>query len=276
MNKSPSFYFFLLVLFFSSCSNTVVVENIPDQSVTTPPIPGYLKKRVLIEDYTGTWCGNCMRVAYAVDQVFTQTDKAVSVAIHNGNDPYNFIGIDPLANLILPAGGSLELPVSRLNRMIVWTYPEPTNIQQAIDLTGNNTTLGIAMNSTVSNGNINLNVNLKFLQDYTDLKLVVYLLEDHLIHDQHNYTSYFNGQNPIPNYEHNHVLRSSLTNILGDNVTGTTNGITVTKNFTLPIPTNISNPDNISFVAFLVGSDNVVINARASKANENQVFEINP
>ena len=152
-----------------------------------------------------------MRVAYAVDQVFTQTDKAVSVAIHNGNDPYNFIGIDPLANLILPAGGSLELPVSRLNRMIVWTYPEPTNIQQAIDLTGNNTTLGIAMNSTVSNGNINLNVNLKFLQDYTDLKLVVYLLEDHLIHDQHNYTSYFNGQNPIPNYEHNHVLRSSLT-----------------------------------------------------------------
>lgn len=275
MNKLSTFCMFLIAIFFSSCSKTVVVENIPDQSVSAPPISGYFKKRVLIEDYTGTWCGNCMRVAYAIDQVLEQTDKAVTVGIHNGNDPYNFVGVEPLASLVAP-GGPLELPVSRLNRTTVWTYPEPTNIQQALDLTGNNTTLGIAMNSTVSAGNINLNVDLKFLQDYSNLKLVVYLLEDHLIHDQHNYTSYFGAQNPIPNYEHNHVLRVAMTDILGDAIIGTTIGTTITKNFMIPIPSTISNPNNISFVAFVVGADNGAINARASKANENQVFEVNP
>ena len=35
-----------------------------------------------------------------------------------------FAGIAPLKNLILP-NSPLALPVSRLNRMIVWTFPEP-------------------------------------------------------------------------------------------------------------------------------------------------------
>ncbi len=260
---------------FSSCADTVVVENKPDESVNAPAISGYFKKRVLIEDYTGTWCGNCARVAYAVDQVKLQTDKAVTVAIHNGNDPYNFDGIAPLKDLILP-NSALSLPISRLNRITVWTFPEPTNVQQALDLTGNNTFLGLALNSTVANATINLDVKMKFVQDYSNLKLVVYLLEDKLIYDQRNYTNYFNGENPILNFEHNHVLRTSITNILGDAVSGTTNGSTVTKSFSFPIPANISNTANISFAAFLVGSDNAVINARASIANENQAFEQNP
>ena len=71
-------------------------------------------------------------------------------------------------------------------------------------------------------------------------------------------------------------MRTSLTNILGDPISGTTLGATITKNFSIPIPTNISNQDNISFVAFIIGSDNGALNARASKANENQNFEINP
>ena len=157
----------LLVLFssflFLSCSDTIVVENKPDQSSAAPPISGNFKKRVLIEDYTGTWCGNCTRVAHAIEEVKSQTDKAVTVAIHNGNDPYHFEGIAPLKNLILP-NSQLALPVSRLNRMTVWTFPEVSNIQQALDLTGNNTTLGLALNSTVTNGTINLDVNMKFIQ----------------------------------------------------------------------------------------------------------------
>lgn len=275
MKKGYLLSFLFGAFLFSSCADTIVVENTPDQSLNAPAISGYFKKRVLIEDYTGTWCGNCTRVAYAIDQVKAQTDKAVTVAIHNGNDPYSFAGIAPLKNLILP-NTPLALPVSRLNRMTVWTFPEPTNIQQALDLTGNNTFLGLALNSTVANGTINLDVKMKFLQDYSDLKLVVYLLEDKLIYDQRNYTNYYNGDAILYNFEHNHVLRSAITNILGDAVSGTTNGSSITKNFSIPIPTNIANSANISFAAFLVGSDNKVLNARASNANVNQSFELNP
>ena len=112
MKKSSFLSLLFLSVLFISCGETNVVENIPDGSVDTPPISGYFKKRVLIEDYTGTWCGNCTRVAYAIDQVNAESDKAVTVAIHNGNDPYHFDGIAPLKNLILP-NSPLALPVSR-------------------------------------------------------------------------------------------------------------------------------------------------------------------
>lgn len=266
--------FFVSALFFS-CSETVVIENRPDQSTSAPPISGYFKKRVLIEDYTGTWCGNCTRVSYAIEQVKEQSDKVVTVAIHNGNDPYHFAGIGPLKNLILP-NSQLALPVSRLNRMIVWTFPETSYINEAIDLTSNNTTLGLAMNSTLNNGNIDLTVDVKFLDNYSDLKLVVYVLENGLVYTQRNYTTYYNDVDYITDYVHNHVVRSTATNILGDAISGTTTGATVTKNFSFPVPANVENADNISFVAFVVGSDNKSLNARESHINETQAFEINP
>jgi hypothetical protein len=276
MKKSFYLSLFFLSVLLTSCGDTNVVEIIPDGNVDTPPISGYFKKRVLIEDYTGTWCGNCTRVSYAIEQVKAQNDKVVTVAIHNGNDPYHFAGIAPLKNLILP-NSPLALPVSRLNRMIVWTFPEPTNVEEAINLTGNNSGLGIAMNSSIENGNINLDVNVKFALNYTNLKLVVYLLEDELVHFQRNYTTYYDNVNPITNYVHNHVLRASMTDILGETISGNTSaGSSFTKNFTIPVPSNIANADNINFVAFLVGEDNLAINARASHANENQEFEENP
>ena len=276
MKKTYFLVLFLIAITLTSCSDTVVIENRPDQSAAAPAIPGYFKKRALIEDYTGTWCGNCTRVSYAIELTKQQSEKVVSVAIHYGNDPYNYgaAAIAPLKNLISP-NAPLALPVSRLNRLNVWTYPETSNIQQAIDLTGNNTTLGLAMNSTVDASSINLDVNVKFLDDYSDLKLVVYLLENHLMYFQRNYLEYYGGIDPIPVFEHNHVLRSSMTHILGDEITGTTNGNTVTKNFSIPVPSNV-NPNNVSFVAFVVGADNKVINVRESHANENQTFEINP
>jgi thiol-disulfide isomerase/thioredoxin len=266
------FGFFL----FLSCSDTKIIENKPDQNPAAPAISGNFKKHVLIEDYTGTWCGNCTRVAHAIDEVKEQTDKAVTVAIHNGNDPYHFAGIAPLKNLILP-NSPLALPVSRLNRMVVWTFPEPTNVQEAINLTGNNSGLGIAMNSSIENGNINLDVNVKFALNYTNLKLVVYLLEDELVYFQRNYTTYYDNVNPITNYVHNHVLRASMTDILGETISGNTSaGSSFTKNFSIPIPANVANLANINFVAFLVGDDNVALNARAADANESQEFEENP
>lgn len=276
MKKIQVLLSLLTLIAIYSCSDTKVIENVPDDTETAPPVSGYFKKRVLIEDYTGTWCGNCTRVAYAIDQMNEQSDKVVTIAIHNGNDPYHFAGIQPLKDLIMP-NSELELPQSRLNRTIVWTSPEPSNLAQAKALTGNNAGLGIAMSSTIVNGTVNLDVNMKFAQNYTGLKLVVYALENHLIRNQVNYTSYYGNVNPVPGYEHNHVLRESITDLLGDPITeSTTAGQTITKSFSFPIPGNFLNPENISFVAMIVNADNLSLNARAAEKNENQVFEQNP
>ena len=236
-------------------------------------------KRVLIEDYTGTWCGYCPRVAHAIDLVNNQTDKAVAVAIHRASsnptssnyDPFNYDATE-LENLINIPG----YPKSTLNRTIQWNFPEPNNVNQALTLTqGDNPKLGLAMNSTLTGNQLSLDVNVKFSNTFDNLKLVVYVLENGLIYDQYNYTNYYGAIHPLPNYTHNHVLRDCITPILGDNIA---NSETVPANvyqrsFNIPLPSNIANAQNVEFVAFVVGSDNKVINVRKAAINEQQVFE---
>jgi Outer membrane protein Omp28 len=279
MKSIKHLIFFIIALLSVSCSDTnVFYSEIPvDSSVDAPPVSGQFKKNVLIEDYTGTWCGNCIRVSYGIEKVFEKTDKAIVIAIHNGNDPYNFIGIQPLKDLISP-NNPLELPQARLNRTITWTSPD-TNYQQVKNLTSNNCALGLAMNSTVAEGMINLDVKVKFIQNYSNLKLVVYVLENKLIYNQENYSTYYGNIPPhhtTLNFEHNHVLRAPLTNLLGNPITQSSFDQTITANYSVAIPSNIANVNNMSFVAFVVDANNNVINARSSDANENQTFEENP
>lgn len=269
----------VLIALFTSCSDTIV--NVGQE--TTGPVndsitSGYFTKRVLIEDYTGTWCGNCTRVALAIENVLVKTNRAEIVAIHNGDDPYHYDGITPLANLIYPGQADLPLPTARLNRTVKWKFPETNNIQQAVDLTGYNSGLGLAVNSTKNGQNINLNVKVKFAENYENLRLVVYLLEDNLKYFQVNYTaSYYGGQNPIPVYTHDNVVRSTVTDILGDAM-GTTfaAGSTFERSFTVAIPASVENSANIRFVAFVVGEDNKAINVRSNSINLSQALEQNP
>jgi len=237
------------------------------------------KKRVLIEDYTGTWCGFCPRVAHAIELTMAQTDAAVPVAIHrpssnpsDGNyDPYNY-DTSELEATLAAAG----YPKGYLNRTLRWTFPEPNNIAQAIALTqGENPKLGLALTPIVSGNNINLNVNVKFSKDFTGVKLVVYVLENGLLYEQHNYTDYYGGVDVIEDYHHNHVLRSILTPQLGEAIsaTDTTSGRTFTKSFNIYVPSNVANMANLEFVAFVLDASGKVINVRKAASGDTQDFE---
>ncbi len=272
----------MAVALFASCSKD---DSSGSGSSATPvvvdntPISGQFQKRVLIEDYTGTWCGWCPRVAYGIGKVYDQTTKAVAVAIHQksgSTDPFDYPAASPLVSQINLQG----YPTGMLNRTVEWSYPENSNTGQVKNLILNNVGLGLAMNSTVAAGNINLDVKIKFAKDYTGLKLVVYVLEDNLYYNQTNYTSNLYGSgtvSPLVSFKHDHVLRANLTDILGDAITESTiTGQTITKNFSVPLPANISNVANMSFVAFVIGTDKKAINVRAAATGEDQTFEQNP
>jgi hypothetical protein len=238
-------------------------------------------KRVLIEDFTGTWCGFCPRVSFAIEKVFLQTDKAVAVAIHrassnpasNSYDPFNYDATE-LENLTNISG----YPKATLNRITQWNSPETSSasINQAVALTqGDNPKLGLAMNSSIQNNQLQLNVKVKFSNNFTNTKLVVYILENGLIYDQYNYTSHYGGVHPLVNYTHNHVLRECLTPLLGEAIN---NSISVPagvyeKNYSIPLPSSIANGQNIEFVAFVVDSNNRAINVRKAPVNVAQDFE---
>jgi len=237
------------------------------------------QKNVLIEDYTGTWCGWCPRVSHAIELVHAQTDNTVTVAIHraslnpnDGNyDPYTFDSTE-LENVINIAG----YPKGLLNRMTRWNSPQNNNISQAISLTqGTNPKLGLAMNGTIANGTITLEVNTLFSKDFEGLKLVVYVLENGLIHEQHNYTEFYNGESVIANFEHNHVLRACLTPLLGEPVsnTDTKAGDIFTKTFNVPVPSTVENAGKLEFVAFMVDANGDAINVRKALQGEAQDFQ---
>lgn len=236
-------------------------------------------KRVLVEDYTGTWCGYCPRVAFAVEQVHAQTDKMVAVAIHRPSsnisssvyDPYNY-DTSELEDFIDVPG----YPKGLLNRRTQWTFPEDLNVAQVVSLTqGENPKLGLALQPVINGNTITVDVNVKFSDEFSNLKLVVYVLENGLIYDQHNYTTFYGGAALLPNFEHNHVLRAVLTPLLGEGVNNSetvTNNI-YTKTFTATMPENISNSANIEFVAFIVNQNGDALNVRKATPGENQEFE---
>ena len=230
-------------------------------------------KRVLIEDYTGTWCQFCPRISYAIEQVNSQTDDAVVVAIHRGNsDPFNFTAALTLENLI----GLRGYPTGMLNRKTEWSYPETSNIAQAVNLTsGVNPRIGLALNTNLSGSTVTVDVKVKFGQNFSNLKLVVYALQDNLIYNQTNSTSYYGGVNPIVNFDFDDVLRAHLTNsILGDEISGST-GINdvYTKTFSYTIPSNYVIA-NMHFAAFVVDQSGNALNAREASNNEIQTFEV--
>jgi thiol-disulfide isomerase/thioredoxin len=240
-------------------------------------------KRVLIEDYTGTWCGYCPRVAFAIERVAEQTSNSVAVAIHRSSsnpsdanyDPFNYDTSQLEMLPQIPAG----YPKGLLNRITRWNPLEQNNIPQAVALTqGENPKLGLAMNANVQGNTVNLTVKTKFSNTFENLRLVVYVLENGLIYDQVNYTSNFYGTgnvNPLVNFEHNHVLRQCITNLMGDAIPSaeTTVGSVFSRDFSFSMPSNISNTANIEFVAFIVDQNNRALNVRKSYPNENQDFE---
>ena len=249
--------------------------SITSPTIQIPVIQGInFNKRVLVEDYTGTWCQYCPRVSYAISQVRLQTSDAVIVAIHRGNDPYNFSGASVLENQI----GLSGYPTAMLNRSTEWSYPETstTAINQALNLTtGINPKLGVALETSTSGNTSTVNVKVKYGKSFNNLKLVVYALEDHLIYNQTNSTTYYGGSNPIVGFEHNHVLRAVLSSsILGETITGAMGyNDEFSKSFTYTIPSSV-NASNVRFVAFVVDSTNAALNSRDAGPNETQTFEI--
>ncbi|WP_299096626.1 Omp28-related outer membrane protein [uncultured Winogradskyella sp.] len=145
-----------------------------------------------------------------------------------------------------------------------------------------NAPLGLAITPSLSGNTMTIKVDAKFSQDFdfNNTKLVVYVLEDGLIADQENYTSYYGGVDVISNFEHNHVLRSSLTNVAGDaiNSSEVTNSL-YTRTFTANVPSNVANNSNMSIAAF-ISNDNFagqayVINSRMAHFGDAQDFEEN-
>jgi hypothetical protein len=232
---------------------------------------GYINN-VLVEDYTGTWCTNCPRLIYAIEQAKLQTDKVISVGIH-GYDPMEMDGVAVLNSEFNSEG---TYPKGMLNRINIWDNPDQT-IETAVNLTGYGADLGLAISSTTDGTTIDFVVKVGFENTITaDLKLVVYLTENGLLYDQNNETDYYGGDNPLVDFEHNDVLRAMYTYYLGDDIPTTETIADNIYEYTLHknIPATIQDNGQLHLIAFVTDANSKeVLNVREVKVGENQELE---
>ena len=226
--------------------------------------------KVIVEDYTGTWCGYCPPVAHAIYELKEVYDNIISVGIHNNDE----LTIDQESDLRSELGIS-GFPSARLNRTISWF--DPYQISEVNSLLSEENNVAISIKSTLEN--IDLEVNLRIVSnvELVNHKLVIYLVESNLIYDQSNYFNYvedsyfYNLGNPIENYSHQDVLRKSITNISG-NTLDLIQPLTDYKfNFNVEISPDFIQ-ENLAIVAMVVDSNNNAINSQFSEVNSFQDF----
>lgn len=227
-------------------------------------------QKILIEDYTGTWCGWCPRVANAIELVLQESSNVIPVGIHCGNDPFDFA----YKQTLLSEFGIEGFPTAKINRNETWSYPENTisGINQVLGKLETKSPLGIGINSTTTAGNLNINVEVSFGKDLSGLKLIVYILEDNLHANQANYTSLYGGQSNLINFEHDHVLRHCITDLLGEEIPSSESKGSNTFNWSYSFEissSDVSDSSNLKIVAFVIdGPSNSTINVQKSSINE--------
>lgn len=236
------------------------------------------KRKVVIEDYTGTWCGFCPGVALAIDNVREVTQDVSVVAIHktasSHPDPLDF---ERILELQEEFGISNGFPKAHLNRVVSW--PDPYVLSEVTSLAGTDTDVSIAINSQLTGANLTVQVKVVY-ENGSDVgdKLVVYLLESGVVAPQANYFNETPGHpyeglgNPIEDYVHNEGLRNSLSDLFGDAIPQTPAFQEFKKNYSFTVPAEYVG-ENLSFVVMVVRDDNSAKNSQFSHINENKNYE---
>lgn len=233
--------------------------------------PQYTKK-VLVEDFTGTWCGYCPAMSDALDNKSRSTPNLVFSGMHDAagrTDPYHSIYSVSLRN----AFGVSAFPTALVNRV---SLADQGNVTSFIDANlGTKTHTGLKIESTFGAGNTTLNVicTAGFSDNINEqLKMVCYLVEDSL---RFNQVNFYSGPNPLPNYLHRNVVREAGNGaILGEAIGTATNakGSTLTKAYTFNTAGyNIANLKVITAIVNNAGKQ--IFNVQIAKAGTTQSFD---
>lgn len=236
------------------------------------------KRNVVLEDYTGTWCGYCLKALIAVDSAKVLTNNHVSiVAIHKkslGEEPMHFPqAVDLQAEFDIPN----SFPQTQLNRTVKWNDPYDYNAVTA--LAGVETDVSISINSQITGSTLSVDAKVIYRNgSEPGDKLVVYLLESGIIADQANYFNeivghpYYGAGNPIIDFVHNDAIRNSLSNLFGDNIPETPAYQEHKKTYTFTVPSDY-NAENLSFVVMVVKADNSAKNSQHAELGETKLYQ---
>jgi hypothetical protein len=228
-------------------------------------------KNVLVEEFTGHLCGFCppaTAMLKALDEEFG--DRLVPVTVHAGtlaavtSSPYDVDFTTEAGNIYWAQLENGFNPAARIDRTggIANFYVDnqwSSKIDEQLDAAPR-VALQMVTQYAAEDQNLNIHVHAQFLQSLQGrYQLIVLLLESHIISAQSDYSL---DPSTIYDYEHNHLLRTNVTNALGEPlITDPLNNDQVVKSYTLPLSDQWV-PENCSVVAFVIDTvTGEVINA---------------
>ena len=209
------------LLVFGGC------EDEPD-NFEISNVPSAFTKKVLIEEFTGAWCGYCPDGAHIVESIINDNNgKVVGVSLHSGDAMEvahtNFLETT-YQNTGYPSGMVDRVSINGSTSLNRGYWESVANAQLS-----ETAVCGLAIISEVNGQNATVEVHAGFNSTLNgdDYRLTVYLIEDGVTgtgywYDQSNYynevaeSPFNNLGNPIEGYEHNHTLRAILSESLGD------------------------------------------------------------
>lgn len=237
-------------------------------------VPEDFTKKILIEDYTGTWCGWCPMMVEYINNAKLQSNNIVSIGIHY-NDAMEFSLVENLMSKFNITG----FPTAMIERSTDWKRGSFSELQTFLDKKAK---IGIALNTTINNNNLDIATKVKFNENMLHTtKLVVLLVEDKLIYSQRNYLNddassvWYQAGDPIDNFEHNDVLRENLTDIYGDDISSkycVKGGIYETSYSVDLSDYNAANCKIVAFVVAYDNGDNEILNTQEVHAGSNINF----
>lgn len=258
MKNIFTFLLFSAIIFFTS-SCVEKPNPIPDLTPNT-------EKAVVLEEYSGGSCVPCATAHQTIANLQnTYGENLIVVTMHTfiggqGNpvadSPYDFrsqVGQDILEYLGYPLG----IPSGVVNRQL---FAGEDDLQlsstewsgRISDALKEELLLGMSMETTFDEASRQLDVELTMLPfGLIDgaLKLTVLITESHIINKQAT------PDGVIDDYEHNHILRTSLTPALGEDIDNLAlqSNLARTYSFTLPEADGSGPwvPENCKVVAYL-------------------------
>lgn len=176
----------------------------------------YFKKRLLIQQLTSTNCPNCPGLTQNLKSVVDIYPQDIYVLAYHGQfnepDPFQIREyIKPIADLF---NRFQQYPIAILDQQQEWSATNPDialrEVEDRLNIPGN---IGIALNTTIKDKVITVDVRAKSLIDFNEqLGIAVAISESYLVAPQ------LSGRDIIEDYVHDHVIRKYLTDIFGDEI----------------------------------------------------------
>lgn len=227
-------------------------------------------RKVILEDFTGTWCGFCPRGKTVMEQCIASYPNTIGMTVHNGDglaNTYSNAIDNGLSISGYPSGAidrfafggsSVAISTSSWKSKIATRMASTSPVEVTFSSTYNSSTRALSVT-----------VNAKFVGTASgDMRINCVLAEDGIVTSndpQHNYmgqgcmaadpsSPWYNYPCDIANYVHDGVARVNLANdswgtagVIPNSVTA---GQTFSKTFTYTVPSSWK-PNNLYIIAFV-------------------------